>query len=130
MGDKWTYSFDEEHYTGKFDSREEAIKEAKEIDEDYKGNAEGRFWVGKVQKVFPSGVQIDTILEDVAENTAVNSSSYPEYGQGYLDYVDSEHVRELEQSLNDVLFSWMDKHKYNPDWFEVVDVEEVCLGGK
>lgn len=130
MSGKWCYSFDEENYTGKFDSREEALKEAKEIDEDYKGNAEGRLWVGKVQKVFPSGVQIDSILEDVAENTAVNSNAYPEYGQDYLDYVDAEHVLELENSLNEVLFNWMDKYKYKPDWFEVVDVEEVYLGGK
>lgn len=41
--------------------------------------------------------------------------------------VSKEHFDELEGKLNDVFFEWMNKHNYNPTWFEVEDIEEVEL---
>lgn len=128
MSGKWCYSLNEEDFRGVFDSREEALAEAKEMDKDYRGNVEGRVWIGKCEEAISQGVNIENILEDVAECT--RGETCGDYADDYLDDVTNEHMTELEEAMNDVLFNWMDKHKYKPTWFEVDDVEVLYLGGE
>lgn len=52
---------------------------------------------------------------------------FDDCADGFLENVSSEHFDELEEKLNNVFLEWMNKHDYNPNWFEVVGIEEVDL---
>lgn len=127
MDGKWIYSeADSEIWSeGEFDTKEQAIEEG--IKEALKNQEEpfcnDYFYVGQVEKVYPSGVDVDSILENVAENTAEGL----EVGEDYLIDVDIEHQRELEEKLNEVLFAWMKKYGYEPNFFRIKNIEEVEL---
>ena len=127
MSDKWCYSFDRLGYAGTFNSREEAINEATF---EAKRLNQNIFYIGRAIYETPKGIDIDILLENIAEDTIDNSEVGYEYGADYLDDVKEEHKAELEKILNSALFSWMDKHNYNPHWYMAVDIEEVYLGGE
>ena len=127
MEGKWMYSLtDSEIWTGEeFDTKEQAIeegiKEALENQEEPFCN--DYFYVGQIEKVYPCGVDVDSILENVAENTVEGL----ETGEDYLLYVDVEHQRELEEKLNEVLFTWMKKYDYEPNFYKIKNIEEAEL---
>lgn len=128
MKDKWMYSLtDSEVWKGdEFDTKEEAItegrKEAIRVQEEEFCN--DYFSVGQIEKVFPGGVDVDNILENVAENTI---SDICEVGDDYLCDVTREHQDELEEMLNEVLFNWMKKYKYEPTFFAIKNIEQIEL---
>ena len=123
MQGKWMYNLTgDEIWSGEdFDTREEAIEEGKgeaiadELDS---------FEIGQCEYVAPSGVDIDYILENVAENT---TEEVGEVGEDYLNDVTSKHSEELEEKLNEVLFAWMKKHKYEPNFFQIKNTERIEL---
>lgn len=128
---KWMYEISDSNiWTGKeFDSKKECIENGRIALEAYNkdmkntsGKERSKFRIGQVEKVLPSGVDVDFILENVAENTTIDTL---EVGEGYLMDVKREHEEELEEKLNEVLFDWMDKYGYNPDFFKIVNVEEI-----
>lgn len=129
---KWMFNIGEsELWIGEeYDTREEAIEKGKSEAKDF--NAwrikEGRaafisFVIGQISEIHPSGVDVDFILENVAENTVQGM----EAGENYLSDVTDEHRDELEQKLNDVLFIWMKEHGYEPDFFIIENIEEVTI---
>jgi hypothetical protein len=108
-----------------FDSKEEAIKAAKKfIAEDKRPEFFSDFEVGQIAEVIPCGVDVDSIIENVAENT---TCEYGEVGDDYLCNVTKEDRDELEEKLNDVLFAWMKEHNYEPDFFMIENEETVSL---
>lgn len=116
--DLWLYSNNEESfYSDTFYTKDSAIQAALEDEE-----MEDVFYVGKQSPVNISGVNVSTILENVAENTA---QGFDGFGDDYLEDVKGEHMRELEDALDEVLFKWIEKYNYKPDWYEIVDIEMI-----
>lgn len=120
---KWMYNFnDNEIWTGEeFDTKEEAIEEGRmEIQEE--GFDNESFEIGQIAEVSVSGVDVDFILENVAENT---TNEVGEVGEDYLYDVTKEDRDELEEKLNEVLFAWIKEHKYEPSFFKIENIEKV-----
>lgn len=119
---EWTYDYSsvdvwrEGHF---FYTKEEAIEAGKIF-----ARNEGllSFKVGRQVEVGPTGVDTDFILENIAENM---QSEVGEVADDYLLDVTKEHQEELEEELNEVLFKWMEKHKYSPTFYNIEDIEEV-----
>lgn len=128
MKGKWMYNLNgTEIWTGEeFNTKEDAIRAGKEElnTEKLREFYSNQFQVGQVAEVFPSGVDIDFILENVAENTTNETG---EVGEDYLCDVEDEHRDELEEKLNEVLFAWMKKYKYEPDFYKIENVETIKL---
>ena len=128
MNNRWMYSLtNSEIWTGEtFETKEKAItegyKEALEMQEEefYKDY----FNVGQCVEVLPSGIDVEFLLENIAENT---TDDVGEVGDDYLMDVTKEHQRELEEKLNNVLFEWMDKYNYKPTFFKIENIERVEL---
>lgn len=120
---KWIYNTNEEVWMncGPYDTKEEAIKAGKE---EFGGNRY-QFFVGQINNMdIGVGVDVDMIIEDIAENV------YSEVGEAaecYLDDVGKEDLVELEDLLNDVLHQWMEKHDYKPNYFRVGNIECIPL---
>lgn len=128
MKGKWMFNLDDnEIWQGdEFDTKEEAIKAG--IEELEKPENEGyysnNFQVGQITEVPVSGVDVESILDNVAENTTCECG---EVGEGYLYDIADEHLNELEQKLNDVLFAWMEKYDYEPDFYIIENTETIEL---
>ncbi|MBB6716250.1 hypothetical protein [Clostridium gasigenes] len=126
--DKWMYSLtDSEVWQGEeFNTKEEAITEGRK--EAIRGQEEefrnDYFSVGQIEKVFPSGVDVENILENVAENTRADIC---EVGDDYLYDVTENHSQELEEKLNEVLFEWMKKYEYEPTFYAIKNIEQIEL---
>lgn len=126
MEGKWMYNlYGNEIWTGEeFDTKEDAIEAAKEeLGSPDMGQFVGSFQVGQVADVSVSGVDADYILENVAENTVQGMES----GEDYLCDVTKEDRDELEEKLNDVLFTWIKEHGYEPNFFQIENEETITL---
>lgn len=132
MNNKWMYDIynSEIWNSSEFDTKEEAIEEGKidlinfnklRIKKGLEPIKE--FYIGRQEVVSPCGVDVDFILENVAENTVQGM----EAGEDYLGDVTKEHRDELEQELNNVLFTWMNEHGYNPNFFTIENEETIIL---
>ena len=107
-----------------FDTKEEAIQsglDALKEDETLQGST---LYVGQKESVCTSSIDIDLLLENVAENTTCELS---EVGEDYLMDVSKEAQDELEEKLNDVFFEWIKKYNYEPTFYKIVNIEEVEL---
>jgi hypothetical protein len=82
------------------------------------------FEVGQVGKVTASGVNVDSILEDIAENTG---DELGEVAEDYLNDVTKEDSDELEEKLNEVLYTWMKKRGYEPNFWAMQNIEELSV---
>jgi hypothetical protein len=117
---KWCYSYNEENFEGDFDTKEQAIEEAMyyykdyELDQDY-------IWVGQTKPV-SVGVNTDSILEQLGEEAYEQAG---EYADDYLSNVTLNHMKILEQRLNDVLGSWMKEFNYEPNFWAVENIQKV-----
>lgn len=123
--DKWMYNLNGgELWMGdEFNTKEEAIKMAKE-----EINKEGleidSFEIGQIVEVQVCGLDVDFILENVAENT---TSECGEVGDDYLYEVTKEDKSELEDKLNEVFFKWIKDKGYEPDFFKIDNTEKIEL---
>ncbi|MBK5242158.1 hypothetical protein [Clostridium sp.] len=128
MKNQWTYNLNgSEIWAGdQFDTREEAIIAGREqvVEEQEEAFCNDSFIIGQCEVVSPSGVDVDFILENVAENT---TDEVGEVGEDYLNDVISKHSEELEEKLNEVLFAWMKKYKYEPTFFQIKNAEKIEL---
>lgn len=130
MKGKWMYQIGESEIwsnSSEFDTKEEAVREGKkEVLSENKimqKDAYVYFYVGMIEKVEPAGVDVEWMLENIAENTVDGM----EVGEDYLCDVAKEQQQELEEKLNEVLFSWMEKYKYNPTFFRIINIEKIML---
>lgn len=128
---KWMFNINEseiwigEEYNTKKEAIEEGIKEVLEENKSRSayGDTYNYFHVGQIEKVVPCGVDVDWILENVAENTIDGM----EVGEDYLNDVEKNHLDELEEKLNEVLFDWMDKYGYKPTFFKIENEEKIFV---
>ena len=116
---KWTFSRSEEHYNEMeyFESKAQAIEEGKEY---FEGD---KFYVGQVKEC-GLGVLVDvsSILEHINVNMV---DEVGEHAEDYLAYTETEHDKELEQEIQDVITKWIERHEYQPTFFKVVNIEAV-----
>lgn len=111
-----------------FDTKEEALEYGreyiKELQEEEGEEFYSDFRIGQIAEVSVSGVNVNSILDNVAENTTCQCN---EVGEDYLCDVKDEHRSELEEKLNEVLFDWIEKHGYQPDFFTIENEETITL---
>jgi hypothetical protein len=107
--------------TGSYhDSKEDAIKEAKEyyLPEDYQ-----TFYLGQIAPA-EKAVYVDAerILEWIGEDF------YEEMGESAEDYlrdVKQEHETILSERLSSVVNEWMREFGYEPNFFRIINVEKI-----
>lgn len=108
---KWGYSTDRERYYGSFDTREEAIEEARACEPD-SGFFTAQFEDGPYSPSICADHIIDNLLDD----------AYSEIGEPAEDWlrgVTKEEKSNLELRLNNALADWMNDTGHNPRYFTV-----------
>ena len=124
MSKKWTYELDinsDIWRGGVFNSREEAIEEATKealIDDIEK------FKIGVTKDAPNFGVDVDTVIVDI------QNAMYAEVGEvaeDYLDDVNTKHLLELEEQLNEVFYKWQEKYNYKPTFYSIISEEIVNI---
>jgi len=111
----YCYSTDEEQFRGEFNTREEALAEARD------GRREA-VWTAKckpinIHRFFPDG---DSVIEDMHER------AYEEVGDVAEDWLEctKDQRIELTDGLLGVIDAWMDKHNLHARFWDVVDIIE------
>ena len=125
---KWMYNLtgNETWWGEAFETKEEAIKEGRKEakKEELDIMCISSFEVGQIAEVPISGIDVDFVLENVAENT---TDECGEVGDDYLSDVTKEDEEELEEKLNEVLFAWIEEHNYKPDFYKIENIETIEL---
>lgn len=117
MSDKYSYSSTEDNFTGEFNTREEAIEEAKAY---YDGLDVKRFWTGRNVPVDPLRyVHADWLIEHI-----INHDDFCiEEAEGWPGST-KEQDAELTAALQGVFRDWMARHKLEPNFWLVEDVQK------
>lgn len=122
MMSKWVYSESYNHFdlSELFNSKKEAILEGSKT---FKND----FYIGEV--IIPEivGMDVEYIIEHIFDKTTANTD--PEICSEWLCDVETEHREELEQSVNQVIFEWIEKYNYQPNWFEIDHITLVTNKG-
>jgi hypothetical protein len=112
---KWGYSTDEESYTGAYDSREEAIEEAKDTDETH-------FWVGRYSA--PPSPESCIDAEDLIDKVLCQDEYCGDWAEGCLD-CSKEQLVELTDSIRKVFGEWLYQHDLRPAFGLIIEPEEI-----
>lgn len=72
-------------------------------------------------------MDVEYIIGHVFDRTTANTD--PEICSEWLCDVETEHREELEQSVNQVIFEWIEKYNYQPNWFEIDHITLVTNKG-
>lgn len=112
---KWAYGRAGGPFYGGFDTREEAILEARDI-------YEGSFYVGQLRPpIRPEGI---INAADILESLANDDDYQGEWAEGWPDASEAQ-VQELDDEFTRVLAAWLDRHGLRPKWFVVPDPELI-----
>lgn len=117
---KWSFSWNGETYYDSFDTREEAIEEARNTNK----NAEFVF----VGIVVPYEEKCEDIIEIVTES--LKSDAYEEIGEwaeDYMCYFKEGEKKILEDRLRETILTFQKEFGYEPNFFRVKNVEVVKL---
>ena len=120
---KWTYNINESDiwHGENFDTKEQAISEAKKVAIDEEVN---KFYIGETEPPINIGIDVDRVIEDIQQ---VMYDDNGEVAECYLEDVDSEHLLELEEKLNEVFFKWQKEHGYEPNFYKIINIEEINI---
>ncbi len=112
---KYAYSFDEEHFTGHFDSPEHAAMEAFASDE------RDVCYVGECDTPIP-----EDYLDggDLIEHIACQDAFCNDWAEGWPDNT-KEQLDELTTGLRALFAAWLDKHDLRPEFFTVENVKTI-----
>lgn len=131
----WAYSFDNQYYTGKMETRDLAIKaaakEAQAILDARRRNWNNPDIPGRRVKVYVGECEFHkpcfSAYCDIIENLEGQAAGrdFGEYADGWLDGVTSEQVRELENAVDAVVNEWLKKNNLEPSFYLVREYEEV-----
>lgn len=122
LTDKYAYSFNDEFYTGEFDSVEEAFKEA--VAANNKNYTE--VYIGKYIKpalgfVVSEEYIIDSIYNSLVDQVGMDAAESFE--------VSDEEQNELEKRLESCVEKWIKDMHIEPNCFSVEDVKTYSIGG-
>ena len=121
-GSKKAYSFDNEDYFGVYDTDNEALHDAlREIEYIRKHHPEctpNMVYIGTCEFFEPSltGSGWD-IIESVIQQA--DSEGFGEWTDGYLSVIPEGQMKELEEGLEKVFQSWIDKYNHHATFFKV-----------
>lgn len=128
MKNNWMYNLNgSEIWTSdQFDTKEEATiaGRAQAVEDQEEAFFNDYFKIGQIKEVPVSGVDVENILENIAENT---TDDIGEVGEDFLCDVTKEHGSELEDKLNEVFYAWMKKYEYEPTFFQIDNEEKIEL---
>ncbi len=118
---KWTISQSDEYFNECefFNSKEEAINFGKRYEE-FEGEG---FYVGKVKEVkIMASALGDWTIEKIQD---IHCDNHGEFAADYLLVVNQNHIDELDNAIEKVITNWADKHKYQPNYFLVNEIEWI-----
>lgn len=130
--DKWAYSFDGEDYYGNYDSREDAIKAAREdVEADRKSKYPENY-----KKIY-TGMQVvpqlrwfdmaEDYIESMQEN--LDDDCAGRWSENFSNQVSSEDEEALDEKLNAAVEEWIKERKIEPGFFLIdcntVEVQSV-----
>lgn len=123
---KWTYEFNlktDIWRQGLFDTKEEAIEEAKS-ELKYYDYSDGTIRIGECKEVLNYGIDVDSVLEDISESVY---SEVGEAAEDYLRYVNKNEKEELNDKLNEVFFEWQEKYGHKPEYYTIENEEFINI---
>lgn len=113
MAGKWGYSHDEEQYYGDFETREEAIEEARSVEAGY---------VGQYSDPTPPEEFIDA--EDLLEKVLCQDEYSGGFAEDTLDCT-REQRDELTVEIRRAFAAWMDRHDLRPNFGWIEHAESI-----
>lgn len=117
---KWGYSTDFNEWTGGIcDTREEALKMGKKAATQEDKN---KFRIGRAIRASVWWTDADDAIETAQVRA---DSEYGDASEGYLDDVTDEDKKELNDKLSELFSSWQKKHGYEPNFYEIEDIEII-----
>lgn len=115
MTDTFSYSMDQERYTGEFASRDAAEVEA--LSESGPGK---QFWTGRNIPAVMHYPDATWAIEYMQEQAWEDAG---EISETFLDDVSKEQTKELNDALAATIDAWMARHGLAPSYFTVEDVQ-------
>lgn len=124
MAVKYCWSSDEERYQGSHETREDALAEALEWEDEDEDEGEAKtYWTAEVVPV-----KIEDMMKYTAENLIENLADWActDMGvdEGFLDNVPKEEVKQLNDMLITVVASWMKATNNWPKFYDVKNIQE------
>ncbi len=115
---KYCYSFDEESYHGKYDTREEALAEALSENNSYaESNRFSNIYTAECDtKFFVEFLQLDSLWE------CMSNVAYDEIGEFSEGW--PEVSEDAEKELTDFMVEWAKKYKLEPTFYGVINIEK------
>lgn len=111
-----------------FDTKEEAIKEGLIYAKD---EAWPSLFVGRCVEVsVPSPIDVEALLERIAEAIDEEGGSEWEAGDKFLNSLACEQDDDLECLLNGAFLAWVNKHNIRTGFYTIEDIEKVPLEGE
>ena len=119
--DKYSFSFDNEHYYGEFDSVAEALADARVEAKDYPDSTQ--IYIGKNYQYEPC-VRAHRVIEDIQEDAFDEAG---EAAEDYLEFVCVPSLVMLEKMLTKTFIEWAKENNYEPSFFIVKGAVEYSL---
>ena len=119
--DKYSFSFDNEHYYGEFDSVAEALADARVEAKDYPDSTQ--IYIGKNYQYEPC-VRAHRVIEDIQEDAFDEAG---EAAEDYLEFVSVPSLVMLEKMLTKTFIEWAKENNYEPSFFIVKGAVEYRL---
>lgn len=119
--DKYSFSFDNEHYYGEFDSVAEAFADARVEAKDYPDSTQ--IYIGKNYQYEPC-VRAHRVIEDIQEDAFDEAG---EAAEDYLEFVSVPSLVMLEKMLTKTFIEWAKENNYEPSFFIVKGAVEYSL---
>lgn len=119
-------SLNEETFSeGPYDTREEAIAAGPDC---FGSLTPGCVFFSGEEVAFDLGRTCPVAESVIEEAQELAYDECGEVAQDWLDDVTPEQVEDLRESLRTAWLSWLQKHKLEPTWFSVDNIEshEVC----
>jgi rubrerythrin len=110
---KYCYSTNEENYHGDFETRDEALSEARAMEPDEV------VYTAQCVKFVPH-ISVNDVFDQLMCEAVDHSG---EVAEEWLSFTPKEERQELEDCLNGVLNLWMEKTNNKPHFYGVVDVQ-------
>ena len=118
MSDDQNYVYSDNNEIFNYDSLEDALDcvDAGETVTIYKGVTSERH--------ASHFVYANAFIDDIAERAYEECG---EFAEDWLVCVEQEQIKELEKQLEAAVDAWADKHKLQPTWYMVKDVQELKI---
>lgn len=119
---KYSYSTDQENYSGQFDTISAACDEAAAQ------VGEGRdFWVG--ENVEPPQPEVYFDAEWWLDHVSEQDEYSGDWASGW-ECSTKEQREELEREVRAVMAAWLDRHKLRPQFWNVKNAQRYFVAGK